>query len=81
MIQAPPDGHLLDGTLSMSEPLQAYSQSGVGSARWRAPELLHPEAWGMSNALPTFASDVFAFGMVIYEVRRTLADTLAWLLT
>jgi len=80
-MQAPLDSHLLDGILSISEPLQAYSQSGVGSARWRAPELLHPEAWGMLSALPTFASDVFAFGMVIYEVRRTLAETVAWLLT
>ncbi|CAA7266440.1 unnamed protein product [Cyclocybe aegerita] len=44
------------------------SRSGVGSARWMAPELLLPEAWGKINAKPTFASDIFAFGMVIYEV-------------
>ncbi|KAJ3515568.1 hypothetical protein NLJ89_g1672 [Agrocybe chaxingu] len=43
------------------------SRSGVGSMRWMAPELLLPEAWGKTNAKPTFASDIFAFGMVIYE--------------
>jgi len=46
----------------------AYTQSGAGSPRWMAPELLVPDAYNKTSAHPTFESDVFSFGMLIYEV-------------
>ena len=33
-----------------------------------APELLDPEKFGKTNSRPTKPADVYAFGMVIYEV-------------
>ena len=33
-----------------------------------APELLNPEKFGKTNSRPTQSADVYAFGMVIYEV-------------
>ena len=45
-----------------------YENSGIGTLRWMAPELLLPEDFDRATARPTFASDIFAFGMTIYEV-------------
>ncbi|PPQ80616.1 hypothetical protein CVT24_002708 [Panaeolus cyanescens] len=39
-----------------------------GTVRWMAPELLCPEKWGRLESGSTFASDVFALGMLIYEI-------------
>ncbi|KAF8959814.1 kinase-like domain-containing protein [Flammula alnicola] len=44
------------------------THSGAGSPRWMAPELHLPEKWGNESARPTFQSDIFALGMVIYEI-------------
>jgi hypothetical protein len=35
-----------------------------------SPELLFPGMFGFDNNEPTKQSDCYAFGMVIYEVRR-----------
>ncbi|KJA22041.1 hypothetical protein HYPSUDRAFT_186740 [Hypholoma sublateritium FD-334 SS-4] len=43
-------------------------KSGAGTLRWMAPELFIPEDFDRSAALPTFESEVFAFGMTIYEI-------------
>lgn len=42
-----------------------------GSERWMAPELLYPEKYGLSHSIPSKESDIYAFGMLIYEVCRT----------
>jgi hypothetical protein len=39
-----------------------------GTTRWMPPELLRPEKFGFSHNNPTKASDVYALGMVIFEV-------------
>lgn len=44
------------------------STTGVGTVRWMAPELLLPEAYGLLHSVPSKESDVYAFGMLIYEV-------------
>ena len=44
-------------------------EEGMGSLRWMAPELLMPE--GGSFACHTTATDVWAFGMTMFEVRST----------
>ena len=33
-----------------------------------APELIDPERWGLANADATMASDVYAFGVLTWEV-------------
>ncbi|KAJ7735828.1 kinase-like domain-containing protein, partial [Mycena maculata] len=43
-----------------------------GTCRWMAPELLAPSRFGETSAAPTFESDVFAFGMVLYEATRKI---------
>lgn len=37
-------------------------------SRWCSPEILHPEGFGLTKARATKASDVYAFGMLAYEV-------------
>ena len=37
-------------------------------SRWCSPELLHPGPFGLAKAKTTKASDVYAFGMLAYEV-------------
>jgi serine/threonine protein kinase len=41
-----------------------------GTIRWMAPELLDPERFGFDHdhCSPSRQSDLYAFGMVIYEV-------------
>ncbi|KAJ7246031.1 kinase-like domain-containing protein, partial [Mycena rebaudengoi] len=42
----------------------------AGSARWAAPELIHGLMFGerMSTIKISFASDIYAFGCVCYEI-------------
>ncbi|KAF9042327.1 kinase-like domain-containing protein [Panaeolus papilionaceus] len=40
----------------------------TGTVQWMAPELHCPERWGLTCSLPTFSSDVFSLGMLIYEI-------------
>ncbi|KAF5376922.1 hypothetical protein D9615_007330 [Tricholomella constricta] len=53
----------------------ASSLSGAGTVRYMSPERLHPET---NSALSTFASDVFSFGMVIYEAFTNQVPFHAW---
>lgn len=47
-----------------------YSRSLIASAHWAAPELLNTDE---VEAIPiSFASDVWAFGMVVLEVQLYL---------
>lgn len=50
-------------------PATTMATTGVGTPRWMAPELLVPEEYGLAHSNPSKQSDVYAFGMVIYEVR------------
>lgn len=40
-----------------------------GSIRWMAPELLHPTQSGREHGRATAESDVYAFAMLMLEVR------------
>ena len=64
------NGHacLADFTLLTIVTEQGSSTGTGGTIRWMSPELLHPEAFGFTNARPTRESDCYALGMVIYEV-------------
>ena len=37
-------------------------------SRWCSPEILHPGSFGSTKARATKASDMYAFGMLAYEV-------------
>ena len=52
-----------------------YTRSLVVSVRWTAPELIRDTPEDGSTPIPvTFASDVWAFAMVVIEVRAILSD-------
>ena len=40
----------------------------VSVPRWCSPEILHPGILGLTKARFTKASDIYAFGMLAYEV-------------
>ena len=40
-------------------------------SRWSSPEILRPDSFGLTKVMFTKASDVYAFGMVAYEVGPT----------
>jgi serine/threonine protein kinase len=61
----------IGGSFAADTINSADTRSGAGSPRWMAPELLVPEAHNKTSARPTFESDVFSFGMLIYEVIRS----------
>ncbi|KAH9487437.1 LIM domain kinase 1 [Psilocybe cubensis] len=56
----------LSWLLRVPYPTDCNTRVGAGSPRWMAPELLLPSQW--ESAHTTFESDIFALGMVIYEV-------------
>lgn len=53
-------------TLLPDQSVSSYT-GGVGF-QWMSPELLDPEAFGLSTGQPTTRSDCYSFGMVVYEV-------------
>ena len=40
----------------------------VGTVRYMAPELLDPSGFDLRNSNPTKKSDIYAFGVVTYQV-------------
>ena len=58
---------------AVSEPAQPNAQSAQlegGAMTFMSPELLIPEEFGKKDALPTPQSDIYAFGLVIFQVRE-----------
>jgi serine/threonine protein kinase len=49
-------------------PGYSITTANDGTARWTAPELFVPELCGLAKSVHSKESDVYAFGMVIYEV-------------
>jgi len=49
-------------------PMACSAQLDGGTTTFMAPELLAPSRYGMSDSVPTPESDVYAFGLVIYQV-------------
>ena len=41
---------------------------GASVSRWCSPEILHPGTLGLTKVKFTRASDIYAFGMLAYEV-------------
>jgi serine/threonine protein kinase len=40
----------------------------AGNTEWMAPELLSPEKYGLDRRIASKEADIYAFGMVVYEV-------------
>ena len=53
---------LLDPTMSCSAQLEG------GTAMFMSPELLKPSMFGFRSSVPTPEADIYAFGLVIYQV-------------
>jgi len=51
-------------------PMACSAQLEGGTTTFMAPELLAPPRYGMSDSVPTPESDVYAFGLVILQVRE-----------
>ena len=69
--ETPAHACLADFGLSTLTPstLGGTTTNTTGGTRpYMAPELLAPEKFGMKNRRPTQPADIYAFGMVIYEV-------------
>ena len=68
--QTPPQACLADFGLSTFAPNSQGETTTTtgGTPLYMAPELLCPTEFGMQSARPTQPADIYAFGMVIYEV-------------
>ena len=55
-------------TLTPSAPGEMSTITAGGTPLYMAPELLNPDKYGEKNSRPTKPADIYAFGMVIYEV-------------
>lgn len=52
----------------LTDLVATMATTGVGTARWMAPELLAPELYRLPHSIPSKKSDIYAYGMAIYEV-------------
>jgi serine/threonine protein kinase len=48
--------------------VSSISRLEGGTTRWMSPELLDPEIFELEDSRPTKESDIYALGMVVYEV-------------
>ena len=71
----PPRACLADfGSMTMvldpHQPMSCSVQSEGGTIAFMPPELLMPSEFDIKNPVPTTEADVFAFGLVILQVRH-----------
>lgn len=60
------DGRALLTDFASPSVAWAHQSASNQTARWCAPEVLGNDP--LSGTQPTFASDVFSFGMIVFEV-------------
>ena len=71
---ATPNGRVFLCDFGLSQILElrsldgAYSITSLGNLRWASPELIEGEQEDCEDTPRTFQSDVWAFGMTIYQV-------------
>jgi len=54
--------------LDPEHPMSCSTQLEGGTMTFMSPELLGPKKFGMENSRPTTQSDIYAFGLVIFQV-------------
>ena len=55
--------------LDPQQPLSCSAQLEGGTTAFMAPELLVPNKYDFTESVPAQKSDIYAFGLVIYQVR------------
>ena len=50
------------------QPVAHSAQLEGGAMTFMSPELLVPEEFNMKSAIPTTQADIYAFGLVIFQV-------------
>ncbi|KAF9789442.1 kinase-like domain-containing protein [Thelephora terrestris] len=55
-------------TVASRRSAMAAPPDADGWIPWMSPELLYPEKFGLTETRPTVKSDIYALGMVVYEV-------------
>ena len=56
-------------TMVRDDPMSDSAQLEGGTLMFMSPELLAPQNFGMKHSIPTPQSDIYAFGLVIFQVR------------
>ena len=56
--------------LDPRHPMSCSAQLEGGTITFMSPELLVPSIFGVKNATPTPEADIYAFGLVIFQVRE-----------
>ena len=56
--------------LDPKQPWSCSTQLDDSTTRFMAPELSAPGKFGLAGSVPTQKSDIYAFGLVIYQVRN-----------
>ena len=54
--------------LNPGQKLSCSVQSDGGPATFKSPELLMPERFGKKDSTPTPQADIYAFGLVVFQV-------------
>jgi len=72
---APPRACLTDfGFMTMVfdpvQPMACSAQLDGGAMTFMSPELLVPQEFGRERAVPTTQADIYAFGLVIFQVSK-----------
>ena len=73
------DFSLVTTILNPDQKLSCSEQLTGGTTKFKSPELLVPGAFGRGDATPTPQSDIYAFGLVIFQVRRQDLVSMYWL--
>jgi hypothetical protein len=61
---------LMTMVLDPNQPMPCSAQLEGGTMMFMSPELLVPSKFGRSYSVPTPETDTYAFGLVIFQVRK-----------
>jgi len=56
------------------QPMSCSAQLEGGTMMFMSPELLAPQKFEIQNQTPTLQSDVYAFGLVIFQVCKNIHE-------
>jgi len=64
------DFGFMTAVLDPDQRMACSAQLEGGMVTFMSPELLVPEMYGMTTARPSPQADIYAFGLVIFQVRE-----------
>ena len=64
------DFGILTIVLDPNQPMACSGNFESGTMTFMSPELLVPSKFGVAASVPTPEADVYAFGLVIFQVRE-----------